>query len=105
MPLHIDRSTVGMDAPLAPLAVETDPVERRGQQADAAPAADTDSASISASGQRLAQLRPADQSELDAVNAADDLVRNLLSQVQANPQAAQGAHQGLDPNRVARLLQ
>jgi hypothetical protein len=104
--LHIDRSTVGRETPLAPLSTEAEATNRR--QAGAKPDDATrgqDQAAISQQGQRLAGLNDGDKAQLDAVAAADELVRRLMSQVTANPEAAKAAHGNLDPSRVAGLLE
>jgi hypothetical protein len=64
----------------------------------------SDSASISAQGQRLAALDPA-SSQVQAVAAADELVRRIVAGMAAGPQGAASAHQPLDPARVAALLE
>ena len=108
MTLHIDRSTVGRETPLAPLPTEAEPAAARrqaeGTTTDGA-ALGEDRAAISPQGQRLAGLSDGERKQLDAVSAADDLVRRLIGQVAADPQAARAAHGNLDPSRVAGLLE
>ena len=105
MTLHVNRSTVGREAPLAPLTVDQDQPERADEGArKPAPEAGTDSAAISAQGQRLAALQDSDP-QLRAIAAAEELARSLAARIAQSPQQARVAQGQLDPSRVASLLE
>jgi hypothetical protein len=108
MTLSINRSTVGHDAPLAPLTIDQDDQQAGASQDSTAPqtaaAAGEDTASISSQGQRLAALQTND-TEMRAIAACEDLVRQLTAKMQASPQQAAAAQSALDSSRVASLLE
>jgi len=105
MTLSVNRTTVGRDAPLAPLDIDQD--QQADASQDAAPqtaaAVGEDTAAISSQGQRMAAL---DQSnpEMRAIAAAEDLLRQLTAKMQGSPQQATAAQGALDQSRVASLL-
>jgi hypothetical protein len=106
MTLSINRSTVGHDVPLAPLTIDQD--QQADTSQDAAPqtaaAAGEDTAAISSQGQRMAALQ-ANDTEMRAIAACEDLVRQLTAKMQASPQQAAAAQGALDQSRVASLLE
>jgi hypothetical protein len=107
MTLHVNRSTVGREAPLTPLAADQEQAERRPAADAAGTPADcgADTAAISAQGQRLASLDEGSAAQLRAVAAAEELARSLAARIAQQPQAAKAAQGQLDPSRVASLLE
>ena len=104
MTLHVNRSTVGHDAPLAPLPQDAEsgptgraPGRRQGAVGD-------DRVAVSGEGRRLAAMAPDDLAQVQAIDQADALVRDLLARAAASPQALVAAQGAPDPERVARLL-
>jgi hypothetical protein len=107
MTLHVNRSTVGREAPLAPLTIDQDQEQAARPDRGAQPAtadAGQDSAAISSQGQRLAALQENDP-QLRAIAAAEELARSLAARIKQAPEQAQAAQGPVDPSRVASLLE
>src|SRR5690348_1040035 len=105
MPLHVTHSTVGREAPLATVPADTEQDQPTRSVTPAGVTQDqTDSASISDQGQRLAALGGDQQAQLRAIAEAEQLAKSLAARMAENAQSATAAHGAIDPARVAQLL-
>jgi hypothetical protein len=107
MTLHIDSSSIRNQNVLAHVLDPVDVQTPADADADASVASNdqsaTDSAAISASGQRLSSIDPND--DVAAVNDAESLVRSISAGLASGPDATAAAlHGSIDRSRAAALL-
>jgi hypothetical protein len=107
MTLHIDSSSIRNQNVLAHVLDPVDVQTPADADADASVASSdqstTDSAAISASGQRLSSID--ESSDVDAVNDAESLVRSISASLTSGPSATAAAlHGSIDRSRAAALL-
>jgi hypothetical protein len=107
MALHVDSSTIRNQTVLAHVL---DPVDdtTAGRSADAqggGATSSTDSAAISAHGQRLAAIGGDHGDELRAIEDADALVRSISASLRmSNSSSTAALHGSVDRSRAAALL-
>jgi hypothetical protein len=107
MTLHVDSSTIRNQTVLAhvldPVDLTTDAESDNGSQASTATAT-TDSAAISANGQRLAAMGVDHSDELNAIADAESFVRSLSASISKSGTSAAALHGSIDRSRAAALL-
>jgi hypothetical protein len=106
MALHVDSSTIRNQNVLAHVL---DPVDDATSDRTAAgqsgATSATDSAAISAHGQRLAAIGLDHGSELSAINDAESLVRSISASLRSGTSTSTAAlHGSIDRSRAAALL-
>jgi hypothetical protein len=106
MALHVDSSTIRNQTVLAHVL---DPVDDttpgRSGDAQGGATSSTDSAAISAHGQRLAAIGGEHGDELRAIDDADALVRSISASLRsANSTSTAALHGSIDRSRAAALL-
>jgi hypothetical protein len=106
MTLHVDSSTIRNQNVLANVL---DPVDDattgRPGAGQSAAGTSTDSAAISASGQRLAAIGGDHGAELSAINDAETLVRSISANLRSSTSSSTAAlHGSIDRSRAAALL-
>ena len=106
MALHVDSSTIRNQSVLAHVLDPVDDAtsDRAGAGASGATSS-TDSAAISAHGQRLAAIGDDHGSELRAVDDAEALVRSIAASLRTGTSSSTAAlHGSIDRSRAASLL-
>jgi hypothetical protein len=105
MTLHVDSSTIRNQTALANvLDPVDDPTTGRNGAGQTATSTSTDSAAISASGQRLAAIG-AHGDELSAIDDAETLVRSISASLRSSNSSSTAAlHGSIDRSRAAALL-
>jgi hypothetical protein len=104
MTLHVDSSTMRNQSVLAHVLdpVDDATTDSTGARQSGA-SSSTDSAAISASGQRLAAISHDD--ELSAIDDAEALVRSISAGLRSgNSSSTAALHGSIDPSRAAALL-
>jgi hypothetical protein len=106
MALHVDSSTIRNQTVLAHVL---DPVDDttsgRSWDAQSGATSSTDSAAISAHGQRLAAIGGEHGDELRAIDDADALVRSISASLRGgNSTSTAALHGSIDRSRAAALL-
>ena len=106
MALHVDSSTIRNQTVLAHVL---DPVDDsttgRTRASQGSSSSSTDSAAISANGQRLAAIGSDHGAELSAISDAETLVRSISSGLRSsNSSSAAALHGSIDRSRAAALL-
>lgn len=106
MALHVDSSTIRNQTVLAHVL---DPVDDatagRNGASQGSSSSSTDSAAISANGQRLAAIGDDHGAELSAVSDAETLVRSISGDLRSSNSSSTAAlHGSIDRSRAAALL-
>jgi hypothetical protein len=106
MTLHVDSSTIRNQTVLAHVL---DPVDdatsARSGAAQSTNTSSTDSAAISANGQRLAAIGGDPSDELSAIGDAETLVRSISAGLRSSNSSSTAAlHGSIDRSRAAALL-
>jgi hypothetical protein len=106
MTLHVDSSTIRNQNVLAHvLDPVDDPTTDRNGAAPSSTSSSTDSAAISANGQRLAAIGGDHADELGAIDDAESLVRTISSSLRtSNSSSTAALHGSIDRSRAAALL-
>ena len=106
MTLHVDSSTMRNQSVLAHVLdpVDDATTDRTGANQSGA-STSTDSAAISASGQRLAAIGGEHGDELSAIDDAEALVRSISAGLRSSNSSSTAAlHGSIDRSRAAALL-
>jgi hypothetical protein len=106
MTLHVDSSTIRNQTVLAHVLDPVDDAtsDRTGASPSGATSS-TDSAAISASGQRLAAIGGDHGDELSAIDDAETLVRSISASLRSTSSSSTAAlHGSIDRSRAAALL-